>query len=54
MGVLVDDAVKLWLDVCKPDGFVGLDIAVLASVLLGVLHTGLRRVALWLLWRRCR
>ena len=48
MGVLVDDAVKLWLDVCRLDGFVGLDIAVLASVLLGVRHTGLRRVALWL------
>ena len=54
VGVLVDDAVKLWLDVCRLDGFVGLDIAVLASVLLGVLHTGLRRVALWLSWRRCR
>ena len=55
MRVFVDEAVLyLLLDVYRLDGFVGLDIAVLASVLLGVLHTGLRRVALWLSWRKCR
>ncbi len=54
MRVFVDEAVLLWLDVYRLDGFVGLSIAVLASVLLGVLHTGLRIVALWLSWRRYR